>query len=172
MKQSTGGEESTGDSGRQHRRARGSCQQDCVVLSILFSLCQRSTFGSLNAFNCGSYHHQQQINGRQHRTSQAQGHVVASRIVLCALNIQPDKSSKCDSMHCRPVQSTINHRHHRRHAPATSIAGLRRKKPSGLSVKPVLSTGITGQSSSRGMCCVPKECHSTQSCLRKRRSLC
>jgi hypothetical protein len=34
---------------------------------------------------------------------------------------------------------------------ATSIAGLRLKKPVGFSMNPILSTGITGQSSSLGM---------------------
>src|SRR5437660_4617323 len=33
----------------------------------------------------------------------------------------------------------------------TSSAGLRSKKPTGLSVKPMEETGITGQSSGRGM---------------------
>jgi hypothetical protein len=34
---------------------------------------------------------------------------------------------------------------------ATSIAGVRLKNPIGFNVKPNLSTGITGQSSIRGM---------------------
>jgi hypothetical protein len=34
---------------------------------------------------------------------------------------------------------------------ATSIAGLRLKNPEGFSMKPIRSTGITGQSSSLGM---------------------
>ena len=45
----------------------------------------------------------------------------------------------------------------------TSSAGLRSKKPNGTRLKPEYSTGMTGQSSGRGMCVTPNECHSTMS---------
>lgn len=45
-----------------------------------------------------------------------------------------------------------------------SIAGFPEKNPSGFSMKPVTSTGITGKSSTRGTCVTPKLCHSTMSC--------
>jgi uncharacterized protein (DUF2236 family) len=45
----------------------------------------------------------------------------------------------------------------------TSSVGLRSKKPVGLSMKPVLVTGITGQSSSRTKCVGPNVCHTTMS---------
>jgi len=40
---------------------------------------------------------------------------------------------------------------------------LRSKKPTGLSVNPVWSVGMTGQSSGRGKWVRPKVCHSTMS---------
>src|SRR5690242_14451818 len=46
----------------------------------------------------------------------------------------------------------------------TSRVGLRSKKPDGLSVKPHVSTGMTGQSSGRGKCVAPNVCQSTMSC--------
>lgn len=46
---------------------------------------------------------------------------------------------------------------------ARSTVGLPEKKPSGLSVKPVDSQGITGKSSTRGTCASPNECHRTMS---------
>ena len=46
---------------------------------------------------------------------------------------------------------------------ATSSAGLQSKKPTGISVKPVYSTGITGQSSGRGTWVTPNVCHTTMS---------
>jgi GMP synthase-like glutamine amidotransferase len=45
----------------------------------------------------------------------------------------------------------------------TSSAGLPSKKPTGSSRKPVLVTGITGQSSGRTGWCAPTTCHSTTS---------
>ena len=45
----------------------------------------------------------------------------------------------------------------------TSSVGLRSKKPVGLSMKPVLVTGITGQSSSRTKCVGPNVCQRTMS---------
>jgi hypothetical protein len=44
-----------------------------------------------------------------------------------------------------------------------SRIGLRSKKPTGRSVKPQWATGITGQSSGRGKCVIPKVCHRTMS---------
>src|SRR4029450_2280576 len=54
------------------------------------------------------------------------------------------------------------------HAPSvggTSSAGLRSKKPNGLSQKETVSTGITGQSSGRVMWWMPKTYQSTTSVL-------
>ena len=45
----------------------------------------------------------------------------------------------------------------------TSRAGLRSKKPHGFSENETVSTGMTGQSSGRGMWWMPKTCHSTMS---------
>ena len=45
----------------------------------------------------------------------------------------------------------------------TSSVGLRSKKPVGLSMNPVLVTGITGQSSVRTTCVGPNVCHTTMS---------
>src|SRR5262245_48397526 len=45
----------------------------------------------------------------------------------------------------------------------TSRAGLRSKKPSGRSAKPMEETGITGQSSGRGTCMWEKTYHRTTS---------
>ena len=53
---------------------------------------------------------------------------------------------------------------------ATSMPGLRRKNPLGLSWKPVCSTGITGQSSVRGMWFVPNVYQSTTSSFSRGRS--
>ena len=44
-----------------------------------------------------------------------------------------------------------------------SIAGLRAKKPSGRSMKPMDETGITGQSSMRGTCMCENTYHTTTS---------
>lgn len=44
-----------------------------------------------------------------------------------------------------------------------SSAGLRAKKPHGTSLKPAACTGITGQSSGRGLWVMPMEYHSTTS---------
>ncbi len=43
-----------------------------------------------------------------------------------------------------------------------SRVGFRSKNPTGLSTKPLTSTGMTGQSSGRGMWVMPKVCHTTQ----------
>lgn len=48
--------------------------------------------------------------------------------------------------------------------------GLASKKPKGLRKKPTCSAGMTGQSSIRGMCVTPKECHRTQSASTRLRS--
>ena len=45
----------------------------------------------------------------------------------------------------------------------TSSAGLRSKNPAGTSWKPVVSTGMTGQSSGRGTWVTPNVCHTTTS---------
>ncbi len=45
----------------------------------------------------------------------------------------------------------------------TSRAGFRSKKPTGMSVKPAYSTGITGQSSGRGTWVTPNVCQTTRS---------
>ena len=50
-----------------------------------------------------------------------------------------------------------------RRSAATSSAGLRSKKPNGMSVKPVYSTGMTGQSSGRTKCVTPNEYQTTTS---------
>ena len=50
--------------------------------------------------------------------------------------------------------------------PATAARrarGCGRRSRTGTRVKPVYSTGMTGQSSGRGMCVTPNECHSTMS---------
>ena len=44
-----------------------------------------------------------------------------------------------------------------------SRMGLRSKKPTGRRVKPQVTTGMTGQSSGRGKCVIPKVCHRTMS---------
>ena len=44
------------------------------------------------------------------------------------------------------------------------------KKPKGINMKPVDSTGMTGQSSGRGTWVTPKECHSTMSVSTTERS--
>lgn len=44
-----------------------------------------------------------------------------------------------------------------------SKAGLTLKKSAGFKEKPTISTGMTGQSSGRGMCVTPKECQTTTS---------
>lgn len=46
---------------------------------------------------------------------------------------------------------------------AISMPGLASKKLTGLRWKPTVSTGMTGQSSSRGTCVTPKLCHTTTS---------
>ena len=51
-----------------------------------------------------------------------------------------------------------------------SREGLASKKPKGLRKKPTCSAGMTGQSSIRGMCVTPKECHRTQSASTRLRS--
>ena len=50
-----------------------------------------------------------------------------------------------------------------RRSRATSSAGLRSKKPNGMSVKPVYSTGMTGQSSGRTKCVTPNVYQTTTS---------
>src|SRR5207253_5423617 len=52
----------------------------------------------------------------------------------------------------------------------TSSVGLRSKNPNGTSENPAYSTGITGQSSGRGMWVTPNVCHSTTSVSTRERS--